>query len=125
MPFNYYYHWVFPSTYLQYAGRGFDIGSVEVVAVDRIRFRHICFLPPDTPAETLEQGARQLAADATIHQDVELCSRVQLGHATGWAPANRVLREPEFLLSHFQHTIVDMMCAGPHQMAPVRPPRSA
>ena len=109
VPFNYYYHWVFPTTYLQYAGRGFDIGSLDIVAADRIRFRHICFMPPDTPAETLERGRQRLETDATIQQDVELCSRVQVGHTGGLAPTCRVLREPEFLLSHFQHVIVDMM----------------
>ena len=109
VPFNYYYHWVFPSTYLQYSGRGFDIGSLDIIAVDKIRFRHICFMPRDTPAERLEQGRKQLAADATIHQDVVLCNAVQRGHAGGMAPTSRVLREPEFLLSHFQHLIVDMM----------------
>lgn len=109
-PFNYYYHWVFPSTYLQYSGLGFDVGSVDIVAVDRIRFRHICFLPPDTPAQTLERGRKQLAADATIWEDVGICNRVQAGHAAGVAPTARVLREPESLLSHFQHVIVDMMC---------------
>jgi phenylpropionate dioxygenase-like ring-hydroxylating dioxygenase large terminal subunit len=110
-PFNYYYHWVFPTTYLQYAGRGFDIGSVDVIGVDRIRFRHICFMPRGTPPEVLERGAEQLARDATIGQDVELCGRVQRGHAAGVAPPARVLREPEFLLSHLQHVIVDMVAA--------------
>lgn len=109
VPFNYYYHWVFPSTYLQYAGRGFDIGSVDVVGVDRIRFRHIWFMPPDTPDEIVAQGRERLATDATIWQDVGLCNRVQVGHATGMAPTSRILREPEFLLTHFQHVIVDMM----------------
>jgi phenylpropionate dioxygenase-like ring-hydroxylating dioxygenase large terminal subunit len=109
VPFNYYYHWVFPSTYLQYAGRGFDIGSIDIVAVNRISFRHICFLPPDTPAETLVQGRKQLERDITIAEDVALCDRVQTGHAAGVAPQSRVLSEPEFLLSHFQHLIVDMV----------------
>lgn len=110
-PFNYYYHWVFPTTYLQYAGLGFDVGSLDLVAVDRIRFRHVAFLPRDTPAETLARGRRQLERDPTIHEDVELCNRVQLGHAGGMAPTARVLREPEFLLSHFHHVIVDMVAA--------------
>jgi phenylpropionate dioxygenase-like ring-hydroxylating dioxygenase large terminal subunit len=108
-PFNYYYHWVFPTTYLQYAGRGFDIGSLDVVGPDRIRFRHICFLPPDTQADALAQGAARLAEDATIWEDVQLCNRVQKGHNTGVAPTARVLPEPESLLSHFQHVIVDML----------------
>jgi choline monooxygenase len=108
-PFNYYYHWVFPTTYLQHSGKGFDIGALDIVDVDKIRFRHICFMPKDTPAELNELGKRQLAADATILQDVELCTRVQAGHAGGMAPTSRVFPEPEFLLSHFQHVIVDMV----------------
>ncbi len=109
VPFNYYYHWVFPTTYLQHSGRGFDIGSLDIVAVDKIRFRHICFMPRGTPIELLARGYKQLEDDATIKQDVELCTRVQAGHASGLAPTCRVLREPEFLLSHLQHLIVDMM----------------
>jgi choline monooxygenase len=108
-PFNYYYHWVFPSTYLQYSGLGFDIGSLDIVDVDKLRFRHICFMPIGTPQEKLDQGKAQLAADPTIQQDVDLCTRVQAGHASGMAPTNRVFPEPEFLLSHFQHVIVDMV----------------
>lgn len=109
VPFNYYYHWVFPSTYLQHAGRGFDVGSLDIVSVDRIRFRHICFLPAETPAQRLEEGRERLATDATIRQDVDLCNRVQAGHAGGLAPTARVLRGPEFLLSHFQHRVIDMV----------------
>lgn len=112
-PFNYYYHWVFPSTYLQFAGKGFDIGSVDIIAPDKIRFRHICFMPKGTPQAVLDEGTRQLAADATIRQDVELCNAVQAGHACGLAPTSRVLGPPEFLLSHFQHLIVDMVAGRP------------
>jgi phenylpropionate dioxygenase-like ring-hydroxylating dioxygenase large terminal subunit len=108
-PYDYYYHWVFPTTYMQFAGRGFDIGSVDVVGVDKIRFRHLCFLPPDTPAEIKEKGQRQLEADATIRQDVDICNRVQKGHKTGLAPTGRLLGEPEHLLRHLQRLIVEMM----------------
>jgi phenylpropionate dioxygenase-like ring-hydroxylating dioxygenase large terminal subunit len=108
-PFNYHYTWVFPTTYLQYSGLGFDIGALDILAVDRIAFRHIGFMPIGTPQAKLDEGQRQLAADATIRQDVELCTRVQAGHASGMAPTNRVFPEPEFLLSHFQHVIVDMV----------------
>ena len=108
-PFNYYYHWIFPTTYLQYAGKGFDIGAIDIIAPDRIAFRHIGFMPKDTPKELLEKGAGQIAADPTIAQDVDLCTRVQQGHASGLAPTNRVFPEPEFLLSHFHHVIVDMV----------------
>jgi len=108
-PFNYYYHWIFPTTYLQYSGKGFDIGALDIIAADKIRFRHICFMPLGTPAELNAQGQTQLANDATIRQDVELCTRVQRGHTSGMAPTNRVFPQPEFLLSHFQHVIVDMV----------------
>jgi choline monooxygenase len=109
----YYYHWIFPTTYLQFSGRGFDVGSVDVVAADRIRFRHLCFLPPGTPPEVLARGKRQLDADATIRQDVEICTRVQAGHATGRAPAGCMLAGTEELLAHFQKRIVEMMAERP------------
>jgi phenylpropionate dioxygenase-like ring-hydroxylating dioxygenase large terminal subunit len=108
-PFNYYYHWVFPTTYLQFAGKGFDIGSVDVVAVDKIRFRHLWFMPPSTPKDALAEAQKRLDGDPTIWQDVDLCNRVQLGHMTGLAPTGRVLTGTEHLLSYFQHLIVDMM----------------
>ena len=110
---NYFYYWVFPTTYLQHAGRGFDIGSVDVIGVDKIRFRHICFLPPDTPPEILAKGKRQLDADATIAQDVDICNRVQSGHSTGLAPTGRFVAAPEFLLAHFQRLVVEMVCGEP------------
>ena len=87
----------------------FDIGALDIIAEDKIRFRHICFMPLGTAAELNEQGKKQLANDATIRQDVELCTRVQRGHASGMAPTNRVFPQPEFLLSHFQHLIIDMV----------------
>jgi hypothetical protein len=37
---------VFPTTYLQHSGRGFDVGTVQVLDVDRIRFRHLGTLLP-------------------------------------------------------------------------------
>jgi choline monooxygenase len=105
----YYYHWVFPTTYLQYAGKGFDIGSVDVVAPDKIRFRHVCFMPKGTPAETLELGGQILAADPTIWQDVGICNRVQVGHNSGVAQPGRTLAEPEFLLQRMHRLIVEMV----------------
>lgn len=107
--FEYYYHWIFPTTYIQYAGMGFDVGALDIIAPDRIAFRHIAFMPKGTPQEVLDKGARQLAADPTIAQDVDLCTRVQAGHASGMAPQARVFPEPEFLLSHYHHVIVDMV----------------
>jgi choline monooxygenase len=105
----YYYNWIFPTTYLQHAGRGFDIGTLDIVDVDQIRFRHICFLPASTPPHILAKGKAQLDVDATIGQDVVICNRVQQNHATGLAPAGRMLLAPEFLLRHFQRLIVEML----------------
>lgn len=120
-PFNYYYHWVFPTTYIQFAGKGFDIGSLDVIAPDKIRFRHICFLPPDTPAEALAEGKRRLAVDATIWQDVELCNRVQAGHAAGVAPTARIFPKPESLITHFHHRIVEMVSGQENVPLATRP----
>jgi choline monooxygenase len=104
----YYYHWVFPTTYLQYAGKGFDIGSVKVIAPDRIRFHHTCFMPKGTPEEDLEKGRQVLPGDATILQDVDICQRVQAGHASGVAPPGRMLSEPEWLVRRMNRLVVEM-----------------
>jgi phenylpropionate dioxygenase-like ring-hydroxylating dioxygenase large terminal subunit len=109
----YYYHWIFPGTYMQFSGKGFDIGSLDMIAVDKIRFTHICFLPHDTSDEIRAKGQRIIEADPTIRQDVDICNRVQVGHASGLAPQARVFATPERLLSHFQHLIVDMMTDPP------------
>ena len=99
VPFNYYYHWVFPTTYLQFAGRGFDIGIVDMIAVDKIRFRHLCFMPPDTPEELLAHGG-QASSSRTPRsgRTSAICNRVQTGSRTGLAPTGRLLAEPEHLL---------------------------
>ena len=108
-PFYYYYHWVFPTTYLQHYANRFDIGTLDVRAVDRMRFRHITFVPPGTDAEVLAQGQRALDVDPTIIQDVDICERVQASHASGAAAPGRLLPGSEFLLQHFQRVIVEMM----------------
>ncbi|MGH9133797.1 MAG: aromatic ring-hydroxylating oxygenase subunit alpha [Ilumatobacteraceae bacterium] len=104
----YYYHWVFPTTYLQYAGKGFDIGSVKVVAPDRIRFHHTCFMPKGTPPDVIETGQQVLPLDATILQDVDICKRVQASHASGVAPRGRMLAEPEWLIRRINRLVVEM-----------------
>ena len=102
-PWYYYYNWVFPTTYLQHYGRGFDIGTLEILGVDRMRFRHIVFLPPEA------DGKKLLERDATIQEDVEICRRVQQAHAAGIAPAGRLLPNSEFLLSHFYRLVVELV----------------
>lgn len=108
-PFWYHYNWIFPTTYLQHSGKGFDIGSVNVLAVDKIQFTHTWFMPTDTPTDVLPKLLHQLERDPTIHQDVDICNKVQAGHAAGIAPTGRTFAEPEFLLSHFHRRIVEMM----------------
>jgi hypothetical protein len=66
-------------------------------------------MPPDTPADQVELGQRFLDHDPTIHQDVDICNKVQAGHATGVAPTGRSFSEPEFLLTHFHKRIVEMV----------------
>lgn len=117
-PLVYYYQWIFPTTYLQFVtDDSFDIGAIDVIDVDRIDFRHITFMPPGTAPETIEQGRARLASDPTIHQDVDICRRVQHAHASGLAPTARLLVEPERLLTHFQHLIVEMMSGVPRASA--------
>ena len=110
VPFNYYYHWVFPTTYLQHSGRGFDIGSLDIVAVDKIRFRHICFHAARHPGRAV--GARATSSSRPtrrFNRTSDCASGFRSATPSGLAPTCRVLREPEFLLSHFQHLIVEMM----------------
>jgi phenylpropionate dioxygenase-like ring-hydroxylating dioxygenase large terminal subunit len=111
-PFNYHYSWIFPTTYLQHSGRGFDIGTLDVVAVDRMRFRHMWFGPTDTPPETIALGQRMLEADVTIQQDVDLCGRVQRAHASGFAPTGRLVPGREALLTHFYKLIAELVEPG-------------
>jgi hypothetical protein len=66
-------------------------------------------MPPDTPDDVRELGHRFLVHDPTIHQDVDICQKVQAGHATGVAPTGRSFTEPEFLLTHFHERIVQMV----------------
>ena len=108
-PFNYYYHWIFPTTYLQHYANRFDIGTLDVRAVDRMRFRHITFVPPDTEPAVIDDGQRRLDVDPTILQDVDICERVQTSHASGMGMPGRLLPGSEFLLQHFQRLIVEMM----------------
>jgi hypothetical protein len=108
-PLLYFYNWVFPTTYLQHSGKGFDIGTLDVLGVDRLRFRHLWFGPPDTPAETVARGQRLLEADPTIAQDVEICRLVQHAHDSGFAPPGRLVAGREALLTHFYRLIVELM----------------
>lgn len=109
VPDTYWYNWVFPATYLQHSGKGFDIGSIDIVDVDRLRFRHLWFAPKGTPCDTVALAQRSLEHDPTIPQDVEICRLVQRSHDSGVAPAGRLLAGREALLTHFYKLIVELM----------------
>ena len=96
----YHYNWIYPATYLQYYGNRFDIGSVAAVAPDRIRFTHTTFLPEETSDRARARLQQMLENDATIHEDVDICHRVQAAHATGVAPPGRLIPSAEHLLTH-------------------------
>ena len=104
----YFFNYVFPSAYVQYTGKGFDVGSVQAVAVNKVRWRHLVFLPKDTPAEVRAAGAQALAAEPTINQDVGICNRVQASHETGVAPPGHLLPGSENLLTHYYKLIVEL-----------------
>jgi len=111
VPDTYHYTWVFPTTYLQHCRKGFDIGSIDVLAVDRLRFRHMWFAPHGTPADVVAAAQHALENDPTIPQDQEICRLVQRSHDSGVAPAGRLLQGRESLLTHFYRVIVEMMDA--------------
>jgi phenylpropionate dioxygenase-like ring-hydroxylating dioxygenase large terminal subunit len=107
----YYFHWIFPATYFQYTGAGFDVGSIEVVSLDRIIFKSFTFVPNGTPADEISTRAKQLDESPTIPEDVAICERVQRSHEVGIAPPGRLLPWSEHLVLHFQRTLISMMTA--------------
>lgn len=106
---TYFFNYVFPAAYVQYTGVGFDVGSVQAIAVDKVRWRHLAFLPADTPPEARAACQRALENEPTIHQDVAICNRVQAAHETGYAPPGQLLPGSEHLLTHFYKLIVEFV----------------
>jgi phenylpropionate dioxygenase-like ring-hydroxylating dioxygenase large terminal subunit len=106
---NYHFHWIFPTTYFQYAGGGFDIGSVTVRDVNELVFRHLSFMPADMPAEEIAERKSRLESDPTASEDVAICNRVQRAHETGIAPPGRLLPGSEWLLQHYQRVLIEDM----------------
>lgn len=112
---HYHFHWIFPTTYFQYAGGGFDVGTVSVQGVNRILFRHLSFVPKDTPADEIAERENRADADPTVSEDVAICHRVQLAHESGVAPPGRLLPQSEWMLQHFQRVLVeDIARQGPY-----------
>jgi choline monooxygenase len=103
----YHFHWIFPTTYFQYAGWGFDIGSVSVRGVDEIGFRSITFVADDMSGDEVEAMRERYSGNPTVDQDVAICQQVQRAHATGVARTGRLLLSSEWLLSHFQRVVVE------------------
>ena len=110
-PQMYHFHWIFPTTYFQYARLGFDIGSIDVLGVDEIRFRSVTFVPRDTSEADVEALQERYRVDPTVDQDVAICERVQAAHATGLAPPGQLLPHTEELLLHYQRVDVEMVAA--------------
>jgi phenylpropionate dioxygenase-like ring-hydroxylating dioxygenase large terminal subunit len=113
----YFFNYVFPAAYVQFAGAGFDVGSVQAVSVDRVLWRHLSFRPKDTPDEARTAGQAALAQDPTINQDVAICKRVQDAHASGFAPPGHLLPQSEHLLTHFYKSIVERVTSASEENA--------
>ncbi len=106
---TYYFNWIFPTTYFQHAGWGFDIGTVDVRGVDEIGFRSLTFVPTGTSDADVEALRQRYAVNPTVDEDVAICERVQHAHATGVAAPGRLLPSSEWLLSHYQRVVVEMV----------------
>ena len=104
---NYFFHWIFPATYFQYAGSGFDIGTIDARGVDTIVFRHLSFLPADMAPEDIADRDRRLDLDPTVPEDVAICHRVQHAHESGMASTGRLLPRSEWLLQHYQRVLIE------------------
>ena len=93
-------------------GRGDSWDQGQAIAVDQVRWRHLVFLPKDTPAELRAIGQQILAGNSTINEDVAICSRVQAAHASGFAPPGNLLPRSEHLLTHFYKLIVELVAGS-------------
>lgn len=82
------YHWLMPMTFIRHASdrRGFDIGAVRVVDVDRIEFRSSVFVNRDMSAETEARRRESCLRDAALDADSDLCERRQQTDAEEGGP---------------------------------------
>lgn len=111
---RYHFHWIYPTTYFQYRVfdskvSGFDLGTLDVVAVDRFVFRHRVFLPSGTPAAEIADRTERLTNGETIPEDIAICERVQAAHDADAVPPGRLLPRSEWLLQHFQRVLIETM----------------
>lgn len=109
----YVFHWVWPTTYVQYVtGGGFDVGSIRILDVGRIEFRHVTFLPTTTTPDDVAARRERMRQDPTVAEDVAICEGVQRAHASGVAEPGRLLPGSEQLVSHFQRVLVDALATA-------------
>lgn len=106
----YRFHWIFPTTYLQYKGSAdFEIGTIRPLAVDEISFRHMIFMPVDTSEEAIARRKLSLDTGTTVDEDIAICERVQIAHRAAAVPPGRLLPRSEEAVIHFQRTILETM----------------
>jgi choline monooxygenase len=110
----YHFHWIFPTTYFQYAGAGFDVGTLQPLGPQRTRFRHLTFVPLDMAPDDVAARRERLVSDPTIPQDVGICERVQRAHASGAAPSGHLLGHSEMFVAHFQRVVAEDVVGAPH-----------
>jgi choline monooxygenase len=110
----YNFNWIFPATYFQYVASpsgalSFDIGTVDVQAVDKIVLRSLIFWNKDADETWRSERTARADADPTVSEDVAICNRVQAAHAAGASSPGRLLPRTEWLLQHFQRVLVETM----------------
>ncbi len=105
----YHFHWIFPTTYFQYAGMGFDIGSVTVRGVDEIGFRSLTFVPTAMSEDEVEPCASATPATRRSTRTWRSASRCSAPTPRASPPPGRLLLSSEWLLSHFQRVVVEMV----------------
>lgn len=111
---RYHFHWIFPTTYLQYKGRfDFEIGTIDVRGIDRIGFKHMIFMAADASPESIATRWEALETNPTVDEDIAICERVQRSHEAAFSPAGRLLPRSEGAVQHFQKVVLQLMPEHP------------
>jgi hypothetical protein len=99
-----FHHWIFPTTVLRYADdlRGFEIGSVRPLDVDRIEFKNTVFVRNNMSKETESRRRSSYERDLAVDEDASICERTQ--QALADAPG-RLLPASEWLLRHLRQAL--------------------
>lgn len=101
------HHWIFPTTSLRYGIdlRGYDIGSVRILDVDRIEFRHVAFVRTDMPGETEERRRHSFERETAIDEHRDYSEGLQRAHADASAPQDKLLPGSEWLLHRLHRAL--------------------